>query len=195
MHVCEIEHRPHEVHLRGDRENIVDRAELVHAPHHLDPERDEPVLRSEPLTQVAELFHHIGNRAFPFAAEEKSGMEDDEPGAGGLRKTCRMVEHPERHLVLLLARDVPEERGERRMHGECDVGVAEGLAKHRRLVVVEPETACKSDLAGLVAAGREDRCALLERGRVRQPGRPDPDLAHAGTLVRPTGFLPFCHGQ
>ena len=182
MHVREVEHRPDEVHLRCDRETVVDRAQLVDAPHHLDAERDEPVFRLEPLAQVAELPDDVGDRAFPLAAEEEARVEDDESRARGLRETGGVVEHPECHLELLLACDVPEEGGEGRVHGERDVGGAQGLAEHGRSVVVEPEAAGEPDLAGAIAAGLEGLRALLERGRLRQPGRPDPDLRHAGTL-------------
>src|SRR5205823_2518646 len=88
----------------------------------------------------------------------------------------------ERHLELLLALGVSQERGERRMHGERDVGGAESLPEPRRRVVVEPEAAGESDFAGAVAAGPERHRALLERRRLRQSGRPDPDLRHGGTL-------------
>ena len=48
-------------------------------------------------------------------------MEDDHLGAGRLREPGRVVEHAECHLELLLALDVPHERGERRVHRERDV--------------------------------------------------------------------------
>ena len=58
-------------------------------------------------------------------------------------------------------------------------------------LVVEPEAARESDLDGPVAAPREPRRGVLERGGIRQPRRPHAHVAHAETLVRPTRFLPF----
>ena len=118
VHVREVEHRPDEVDLRRDREHVVERPELAHASHHLDAERHEPVLRLEPLAQVAELVDDVGDRALALAAEQEAGVEDDHLGAGGLREAGRVVEHAERHLELLLPRDMAHERGERRVHRE-----------------------------------------------------------------------------
>ena len=130
VHVREVEHRPDEVHLRGDREDVVQRSEVAHAPHHLDPERDEPVLRLEPRAQVAELVDDVGDRPLALPAEEEPGMEDDELRAGRLREPGGVIEHPERHLELLLPLDVAHERGERRVHGEQDVLGGERCLQH-----------------------------------------------------------------
>ena len=51
-------------------------------------------------------------------------MEDDELGAARDRDAGRVVEHPDRHPLLLAALDVPHEAGDRRVDGERDAGVA-----------------------------------------------------------------------
>ena len=102
----------------GDREHVVDGAELAHAAHHLDAERHEPVLRLEPLAQLAELLDDVVDRVLALAAEQEAGMEDDDLRAGRLREPGRVVEHADRHLVLLVALDVAHERRDRRVHGE-----------------------------------------------------------------------------
>ena len=168
VHVGEVEHRADEIDLRRDREYVIEGSELAHAPHHLDPERHEPVLRFEPCPQVAELLDNICDCPVAFAAEEEARVEDDHLGAGSLRKTRRVIEHAERHLELLLALDMSHERGERCVHREHDVLGAKRLAERRRSVVVEPEAAPESDLAGPIATGREEARRLLERGRIRE---------------------------
>ena len=84
VHVGEVEHGADEVDLRRDCQDVVDRAEVAHATHHLDAERDEAVLRLEPLAQVPELVDDVGDRLLVVAAEEEARMEDDQPRAAGL---------------------------------------------------------------------------------------------------------------
>jgi len=93
---------------------------------------------------------------------------DDHLGTGRFRETGRVIEHAERHLELLLALDMPHERGERCVHREHDVLGAKSLAERGRRVVVEPEAARESDLAGPIATGRKEHRRLLERGRIRE---------------------------
>ena len=109
MQVREVDHRPDPAGARGDREHVVGGAELPHAAHHLDAERDEAVLRLEPLAQLAELRDDVVERRLALAAEQEARMEDDHLGAAGHRDARRVVEHPDRHPVLLVALDVAEE--------------------------------------------------------------------------------------
>ena len=50
-------------------------------------------------------------------------MEDDHLGAGRLGDAGGVVEHANRHPVLLAAIEVPEERRERRVHGQDEVAI------------------------------------------------------------------------
>ena len=136
--------------------------EVAHAAHHLDAERDEPVLRLEPLAEVAELVDDVRDRLLPLAAEQEAGMEDDQLRAARLREPGGVVEHPERHLELLAAVGVAHERRERRVDGERDVGRGGGFAEQRRGVVVEPEAAGEAELARAVARCRERGERVLE---------------------------------
>ena len=47
VHVGEIEHRPHPARLSRDLDDVVNRAEVAHATHHLDTERDRTTLALE----------------------------------------------------------------------------------------------------------------------------------------------------
>ena len=184
VHVREVEDGADEVDRAGDRDDVVDRPEVADAAHHLDAERDEPVLRLEPLAEVAELVDDVGDRVVALAAEEEAGMEDDQLRAARLREPGGVVEHPERHLELLAAVGVAHERRERRVDGERDVGRGGGFAEERRGVVVEPEAAGEAELARAVALGRERGEGRVEAVRLRQIGRAEADLSHAGQLMR-----------
>ena len=121
MQVGEVDHRPHPGELRGDREDVLGGAELADAAHHLDAERHAAALALEPLAQLGELLDHGGERLLARAAEQEAGVEDDELRAGGDRDAGRVVEHPDRHAVLLVALDVAHEPRERRVHREDDL--------------------------------------------------------------------------
>jgi len=47
VHVGEVEHGPHPACPRRDLDDVVERAKVAHAAHHLDPERHRPVLALE----------------------------------------------------------------------------------------------------------------------------------------------------
>src|SRR5438094_3520695 len=47
MHVGEVDHRSHPVEMAGDGDNVIEIAQLLHPPHHLDPEIDGPSLGRE----------------------------------------------------------------------------------------------------------------------------------------------------
>ena len=109
MHVREVEHRPHPVDRRGDLDDVVDRAELAHAAHHLDPERHSAVLRLEPLAQLAELLADRVDRLLALRPSRKPGWKTTSSRAARLRDPGRVVEHPDRHVQLLAALGVAHE--------------------------------------------------------------------------------------
>src|SRR5205823_8189415 len=129
------------------------------------------------------------------ASEEEARMEHDELRAAGLGEARRMVEHPERHLELLAPVGMAHEGGEWGVHRERDVCGGRGGAEQRSGLVVEPEAADESDLAGPVTLRRERGERLLERRRLRQPTRAVADLTHSRSLFRPTLFLLCRHAQ
>ena len=131
-------------------------------------------------------------------------MEDDELGAGGLRDARRVVEHADRHVQLLAALGVPHEAGDRRVHGEHDVGRRAALAEVGCEVVVHPEAALEVDLAGREPTfeqrvdrrrrgvpGRDPSGAVVEAPRHADRGYRRCLRCHAERRrqVRPTRFL------
>ena len=105
-------------------------------------------------------------------------MDDDELGAAGDRDAGRVVEHPDRHPVLLVALDLAEEAGERRVHGEDDPGLAGELAEPLGPRVVHPEPALEVDLAGACsrapAGGSTAASGLSREGTRAGPTRTVP---------------------
>src|SRR5205814_1863520 len=102
-------------------------------------------LALEPIAELAELLDDRGERVLARPAEQEARVEDDELGAGRDGDTGRVVEHPDRHPVLLVALDVAEEARQRRVHREDDLRVAGELAEALRPRVVHPEAALEVD--------------------------------------------------
>ena len=69
VHVREVDHRAHPVEPPSDLDHVVDRAELAHPAHHLDPERHAALLCLEALAQLAELLHDGVDGVLPAAPE------------------------------------------------------------------------------------------------------------------------------
>ena len=147
VHVREVEHRLHEVDARGDRADVVDRAEVAHATHHLDAERHQPILLLEPRAQLSELLDHGVDRVLARAIEQEAGVEHDHLGAGRFRDPRRMVEHPEGHVQLLPSLGVTHEAGDRRMQRDRDAVRGCEPAELGRSVVVGPELPRRRHLA------------------------------------------------
>ena len=79
-------------------------------------------------------------------------MDHHRCGAACLGDARRMVEHPDRHLVLAAVRlDVTQKGGQRRVNRQADSRLASGLAQAPGEVPVHPEPIAEVDLARLVA--------------------------------------------
>ena len=148
VHVREVDHGPHPVELRGDLADVVDRAQLAHAAHDLDPERHGAILPLEPLAQLGQLLDDRGDRVLARSAEQEARVEHDDLGARGLRDAGRVVEHADGHVELLAALGVAHEARDRRVDRQRDVGCRAPLAEIGREVVVHPEAPLEVDLAG-----------------------------------------------
>ncbi len=146
VQVREVDDRAQPRRAPGQLEDVVGAAELTHAAHHLDAERNVAALSLEPLPQHRRLLRDRVERRLALPAQEKAGMEDDELGAARLRDSRRMVEHA--HRPLRLGRvPVAEEGGDRGVNRERDACAPGALAELRRPLPVHPEAALEVDLA------------------------------------------------
>jgi len=152
VQVGEVENGAHPAGASRNREDVLGSPKVPDAAHDLDPERHRAVLALEPLAELVELLDDGVDRVRALAAEQKARVEDNQLGARGLRDPGRMVEHPDRHTLLLVAFDVTHEACNRRVYREHDPGVAGKAAETLRPGVVHPELAFEVDLAGRVAA-------------------------------------------
>ena len=75
-----------------DLDDVVHRAEVADATHHLDAERHGSVLALEALTEHAELLDHRVDRALPRATEQEARVEDDQLRAARSRDPGAAVE-------------------------------------------------------------------------------------------------------
>lgn len=114
-------------------------------------------------------------------------MEDDQLGAARDGDARGVVEHADRHSLLLVALEVAHEARDRRVDGEDDAGVARELAEPRGPVVVHPELALEVDLAGAVPALPQEVDRRLGALARRHSRRAVADRAHALTLTRRRG--------
>ena len=190
----EVEHRLDEVDTRRDLAHVVDRTEVAHASHHLDAERDEPLLLLEPRAQLTQLLDDRVDRVLARPVEQETGMEHNDLGARGLCDAGRMVEHPECHVQLLPALGVPHEACDRRVERKRDpVGRGE-LAELGRRVVVVPELA-RTEAPRRPSSRRSSKPSTTSLRRVDRAVDRRPEvklLAHLNDerVVRPTPFLP-----
>ena len=193
VHVCEVDHRPHPREPFRDMDDVVERAELVDASHHLEPEHDRAALLLEPLAQHDQPGNHVVEGLLAIAAKPEAGMDDDELCSCGRRDPGAPVQRAERLLRLLLV-GMAGEGEERRVHRERDLVLTGDLREPLGPRVVHPEPALEVELTGGIAALEQD----LHGGFRRLPGRAtrwsEADRSHALTVtddVRPTGVLPF----
>src|SRR5205823_4414187 len=113
----------------------------------------EAALGCEPLAQFAELLDDGVDCQFARAAEEEARMDHDRCSATGSSKACRVVQHPDRHLMLATsALDVTHKAGERRVDREADRCSAGDLAQTPSEVPIHPEPIAEVDLARVEAA-------------------------------------------
>src|SRR4051812_12594576 len=155
VQVGEIENGAHPVEAPGEPEDVLGSTELAYATHDLHPERDRTSLRLEPLAQRCEVLGDRFQRCLPLAPQQIAGMHDHELGADRGGNACRVVDHAERALALLLVLlEMPEDGGDGRVDGESDLVLLRELAEARRPFPfgLHPETALEIDLTRRVAA-------------------------------------------
>src|SRR5581483_8218006 len=143
-----------------------------------DAEGHRAALALQPLAELSELLDDGGERLLARPAEQEAGMDHDQLGAARDRDPGGVVEHPDRHPVLLVALDVAEEPRQRRVHGQDDPGVAGDLAEPLGPRVVHPEAALEVDLAGAVAALAQEPDGVLRALARGNPCRTDSDRSH-----------------
>src|SRR5687768_14849202 len=100
MQMRKVEHGTDPAGSPRDLEHVVERAEVAHAAHHLDAERDGAILTPESLAQLSQLLDDGVERVLARTAEQEARMEDDDLGVAGLRDARRVVEHAHRHVEL-----------------------------------------------------------------------------------------------
>ena len=74
VHVREVDDRPHPAGAAADLDAVLERAEVPHATHHLDPERHRTVLALEPLADDRKLLDDRVDRV--LAAACRAGSPD-----------------------------------------------------------------------------------------------------------------------
>ena len=183
MHVGEVEHGADPAAAAGDRDDVVEAAEVVHAAHHLDAERHRPVFAFEALPQLAQLLADRLDRRSLRPAEEEAGVEHHDFGAGRLRDPRAMIEHPDRHALLLVALDVAHEAGDRRVHRERDLRLAGELPEPLGPRIAHPEAAFEVDLAGGEPALLQDPDGLAGAAPGRHTRRAESNLRHASNAI------------
>src|SRR5438067_7131762 len=99
-----------------------------------------------------------------------------------------MVEHADRHALLLVALDVAHEARDRRVDREDDLRLARQLAEAFRPGVVHPEAAFEVDLAGREAALPEELDRLAWASARGHPGRAEADTSHPSASSRTSGL-------
>src|SRR3989442_1216813 len=114
-----------------------------------------------------------------LAAQRDAGVKDDDLGVAGGRDSGRVIEHADRHSLLLVSFEMAHEAGERSVDGEGDPGLSGELPELLRPRVVHPEAALEVDLAGRVAPVEEELDRLRRALARGNPGWSEPKKAHA----------------
>jgi len=76
VHVRKVEDGTDPAGTPRDLDHVVEAADLAHAAHHLDAERNRAVLALQPLAQLAELLDDRVDRLLARAFEQKARVED-----------------------------------------------------------------------------------------------------------------------
>ena len=175
VHVGEVEHRSHPAGARRDLDDVVERAEVADAAHHLDAERHGASLPSSRSRSVPSCSTTRCDRVLALAAEEEAGVEDDDLGAAGGGDAGAAVERADGRGELAAARlEVPHEAEERRVHGERDV-----------VLRARPRPASRP--TGSPSRTRTRSRSRRRRSRARAGARPRaPGSSRAGMPGRPT---------
>jgi hypothetical protein len=148
MHVGEVEDRANPAGALGDLDDVVDRAEVPDATHHLDPEGHGSIFAFQSLTERAELLDNRVDRICTTSSQKETGVEDHELGAACCSDACAPVEGSDgRRELAPTGFEMAHESEERRMHGQRDVVCASELSELLRERIVHPEPALEIDLA------------------------------------------------
>ena len=167
-----------------DLDDVVNRAEIAYATHHLDAERNSAALSLEALAERRRAARRptaiASSRARP---RRKPGMEDDDLGPARGRDTRTAVERADRGRELLVrCLDVAHEAEERCVHRQRHVGIAGDRTEPLGPRVVHPEATLEVDLARVVAT--------LEKQRRRLPGALARGIAAGPTRIAKRADFP-----
>ncbi len=192
VHVREVEDGAHPADATRDLDHVLERPEVAHATHDLDPERHCATLRLEPLPERPELLDDGRDGILARSSEQEAGMEHDELGAARGHDAGAPVERADRGGELASARlQVPHEAEERRVHRERDVRLPRELAEPLGERVVHPEPALEVDLARGVPALEEKLDRVLGRLPRGAPGGADTDAGRHRAILVPLDVIPF----
>jgi hypothetical protein len=184
MEMREVDDRANPRQARRDEKNVVEAPDLADPAHDLDTERHGAILRLEPSPELGELLDDLGEGALAGPAEQEAGMEDDWLGARSLGDSRGVVEHPDRHPVLLVALDVSHEAGDGCVHRESDPPATRKRSEPLGPRVIHPEAALEIDLAGRVPSLDQQLDRFLGRLTRRHSGWAEAELSHRWKLAQ-----------
>src|SRR4029077_8968031 len=120
----------------------------------------------------------------PPPAREEAGVEDDEFGSCRLRDPGGVVEHADRHSLLLVALDVTHEPRDRCVDGEHDPRLAGQVTEALGPGIVHPEFALEVDLAGGIAPFLQQFDCPLRTVSRRNSSGSESERAHGKAAYR-----------
>src|ERR671923_642386 len=178
VEVREVEYGPDPVEPSGDGKDVVQRAELVDTSHDLDSERHRPVLALQPLPNFGELVDDGVDRGRVVAPEQIARVDHHDLRPALHRDAGGVVEHPDRHPVLLVLLRPPDDGEQGSVHRQDDSRLARKLAEAPGEVPIHPELALEVDLAGVIATLTQQLDGLLGRLPGGQVGGTEAQCAH-----------------